>query len=342
MSIQISKPFDAHLHLRRGKMAELVTPMSAAQFADVIVMPNLNPPILTVAEAISYRNYLLEIAKCNYHMAVYLTENTSIDEVDAAAKNENIIGFKLYPLNATTGSQNGISDIKNVYPILKRMELRKVPLLIHGEVTRPDVDIFDREKVFIEEILTNIVKNFPNLRITLEHITTADAVEFVMGCNENVVATITAHHMLINRNAIFTVNEKTALNPHNFCLPVAKTERDRNILLRAAVSGNMKFFAGSDSAPHPLNCKESSCGCAGCFTGLHAVELYTTAFAELDKLKNLEDFLSINGRIHYGIAIPNEFINIYDTTFLIPDSIGEENLTPFMAGQNLNCKVMEE
>ncbi|MDD2871698.1 MAG: dihydroorotase [Candidatus Gracilibacteria bacterium] len=342
MSLHILQPFDAHLHLRTGNMAELVTPMSAAQFADVIVMPNLNPPITTVDHAISYRNYLLEIAKCNYHMAIYLTESTTVEEIQLAAKNPFIIGYKLYPLNATTGSQSGISDIKKVYPLFEKMEKLKVPLLVHGEVTRSDVDIFDREKVFIEEILTDIVQKFPKLRITLEHITTAEAVEFVLS-NENVVASITAHHLLINRNAIFTVDEKTALNPHNFCLPVAKTERDRNILIKAATSGNPKFFAGTDSAPHPLSRKESSCGCAGCFTGLHALELYATAFYQFGKLAKLEDFLSIFGRLHYGLEIPsNDYITLGYEKYLIPEKLGEENLVPFMYGQILNWKIIGE
>lgn len=341
MSIQIIKPFDSHLHLRMGKMAELVSPMSSRQFSDVIVMPNLQPPIVAVEQAISYRNYLMEIAKCNYYMALYLTESTTIEEVEKVADNPFIIGFKLYPLNATTGSQEGISDVKNLYHLFEKMEKLRIPLMIHSEVTRSDVDIFDRENVFIEEILIDVVEKFPRLMITLEHITTSDAVEFVLNTS-NVVASITAHHLLINRNAIFTVDEKTALNPHNFCLPVAKAEEHRKALLKAATSGNRKFFAGTDSAPHPLNYKESSCGCAGCFTGLHAIELYATAFEQTNSLDKLENFLSIHGRIHYGIDIPDKYLNIYEANYLIPDYIGDEKLTPFMAGQILNWKVQEE
>jgi dihydroorotase len=335
--INIIKPFDAHLHLRVDKMAELVAPMSANQFSDVVVMPNLQPPVKTVDEALDYKKRLKGYADCNYHMALYLTEGTSIEEIQKAAENPNIIGFKLYPMNATTGSQDGISDIKNVYHLFAEMEKLRVPLMIHGEVTRPEVDIFDREKIFIEEVLTDIVKTFPKIKITLEHITTEDAVQFVM--NHDIVATITAHHLMINRNAIFTVAEKTALNPHNFCLPIAKAEKHRKALLIAAMSGNSKFFAGTDSAPHPLSCKESSCGCAGCFTGLHAVEMYTTAFVEWKQESKLEDFLSIFGRIHYGIDIPDENITIEEHHWEIPKTLGENGLTPFMACKTLEWKV---
>ena len=340
MSIKIVKPFDAHLHLRTGEMSHLVTPMSAAQFSDVIVMPNLQPPIKTVESALAYRKTLTLFASCNYHMTLYLTESTTIEEVKKAAENPNVIGFKLYPLNATTGSQDGISDLKNVYHLFAEMEKLRVPIMIHGEVTRSEVDIFDREKVFIEEVLKDIVKEFPNLEITLEHITTEDAVKFVM--NNNIVATITAHHLKMNRNAIFTVGEKTALNPHNFCLPVAKARRHQEALIRAAISGSPKFFAGTDSAPHPISCKESSCGCAGCFTGLHAVELYTAVFDKFNKLDKLEDFMSIFGRIHYNIVIPQKHIVIEDKAWKIPKSLDQNGLTPFMAGETLQWKIKGE
>jgi dihydroorotase len=340
--MKIIKPFDAHLHLRVGEMCYLVTPMSANQFADVIVMPNLQPPIKTVEEALNYQETLESFADCNYHMTLYLTESTKIEEVQLAAENPNIIGFKLYPLNATTGSQDGIKDIKNVYSIIEEMEKLDVPLLIHGEVTRPEIDIFDREKIFIDEVLSQLVGDFPKLRITLEHITTKNAVDFVIQCSKNVVATITAHHLKMNRNAIFTVGEKTALNPHNFCLPVAKAEEHRLALIEAATSGNHKFFAGTDSAPHPLSCKESSCGCAGCFTGLHAVELYATTFNSIVKIHMLEGFLSTYGRAHYGIKIPNESIEIIKEEFVIPKSLGQQKVVPFMAGETLNWKIIGE
>jgi len=272
-------------------------------------------------------------------MTLYLSETTSLEEIQKVADNPNMLGFKLYPLNATTGSQDGISDIKNVYHLFAEMERLRVPLLIHGEVTRSDVDIFDREKVFIKEVLTDIVKQFPKLKITLEHITTQDAVDFVF--DHDIVATITAHHLMMNRNAIFTVGEKTALNPHNFCLPVAKAEKHRKALIYAAMSGNPKFFAGTDSAPHPLSCKESSCGCAGCFTGLHAVELYTTIFVLMGQEDKLEDFLSIFGRIHYGIDIPfdEEKITIEKSSWVIPKTLGVDGSTPFMAVETLFWKA---
>lgn len=340
MNISIISPFDAHLHLRNGEMSHIVTPMSAAQFSDVIVMPNLQPPIKTVKEALGYKSTLTTIvtADCNYHMALYLTESTTIEEVKKAAENPNIIGFKLYPLNATTGSQDGISNLKNVYHIFTEMEKLKVPLMIHGEVTRPNVDIFDREKVFIEEVLKDIIKEFPNLKITLEHITTEDAVTFVM--ENNIVATITAHHLMINRNAMFMVDEKTALNSHNFCLPLVKAREHQVALIKAATSGNPKFFAGTDSAPHTISCKESSCVCAGCFTGLHAVELYTTVFSKVDKLDKLEDFMSIFGRIHYNIEIPdNNYIFIEEKFWEIPEKVDKNGLTPFMAKKILKYKM---
>jgi dihydroorotase len=213
--MNIVKPFDGHLHLRVGEMAHLVTPMSAKQFSDVVIMPNLQPPIKTVDDAMNYRKKLVDYdSTCNYHMTLYLTESTTIEEIQKVSDNKDILGFKLYPLNATTGSQDGISDLKKVYHLFEAMEKLRVPLMIHGEVTRPEIDIFDREKVFIEEVLIDIVEKFPKLKITLEHITTEDAVQFVM--NNDIKATITAHHLMINRNAIFTVGEKTALNPHNF------------------------------------------------------------------------------------------------------------------------------
>jgi len=360
-NFSIISPFDAHVHFRNGNMAKLVVPMSTKQFSDCIVMPNLNPPVTTVAEAIKYQTELLSIANCNYHMALYLTEATKVEEVKKAAANPNIIGFKLYPLNATTGSDSGISDINNVYHLFEAMEECEVPLMIHGEVTNENVDIFQREKIFIGEILAEIVDRFPNLRITLEHITTDEAVNFVM-THDSVVASITIHHLLINRNAIFTVNKKTALNPHNFCLPIAKTEFDRQSLLDAAFSGNPSFFAGTDSAPHHLLGKES-CGCAGCFTGSHAVELYATVFDQGGKLDLLENFLSIHGRSHYGIEIPNRYLELAQVETTIPKSIelprmrvpidvrsecvstiDERNfsLIPFWAGRTLNWKVIGE
>lgn len=339
-SIKIIQPFDSHLHLRTGKMAELVTPLSAKQFSDVIVMPNLTPPIVTVDQALIYKSELENYATCNYHMALYLTESTTVEEVIKVSESPFVIGFKLYPLNATTGSQNGIFDIKNIYHLFEAMQKYSVPLLIHGEVTKPEIDIFDRESRFICDVLSYLVEDFPSLKITLEHITTSEAVIFV---NDNpIVATITPHHLLINRNSIFTVDEKTALNPHNFCLPIAKAEANRLALVHAATSGNPKFFAGTDSAPHPLNGKLSNCGCAGCFTGLHAVELYTTVFEKAGVLDKLENFLSVYGRNHYGIKIPDDKLNIVKANYTIPETIGDDNLTPFMYGKTLNWKVLEE
>lgn len=338
--IKIKLPFDGHVHLRIGEMMHLVTPYTANQFGAAIVMPNLQPPIVNVDMALDYKKSIEHSEpNCNYIMAIYLTESTTIEDVQKAKENGMV--FKLYPANATTGSADGIKDIKNVYPLFKEMERLDVALLIHGEVTRSDVDIFKRERVFIKEVLVKIIDNFPDLKITLEHITTKYAVNFVKK-HKNLFATITVHHMYINRNAIFTVGEKTALNPNNFCLPIAKKNSDRSALIDAAISGDPSFFAGTDSAPHPKSCKASLCGCAGIFTAYSAVELYTTIFEQADALDKLENFLSIFGRKRYGIEIPNVCITIKRKKLKIPYEIGTEGLTPFMAGETLEWKVEEE
>lgn len=339
--ITILCPADMHVHLREKEMMQSIIAYTALHNNDAIVMPNLRPPVTTVKRALEYLEELEHAAKgCKFHMALYLTESTKVEEIRKVHAHDETIGFKLYPMNATTGSSDGIADIKNVYPLFEEMQELAVPLMIHGEVIRDDVFILDREKVFIEEVLTDIVKKYPRLRITLEHITTADAVKFVEE-NDNVVATITAHHLMITLNDVFTVGVNTAINPHNFCLPLAKTPDDRLELIKAAVSGNPKFFAGTDSAPHPITCKESSCGCAGCFTALHSVELYTTVFNLIDKLDKLEDFLSVYGRVHYGMKLPteNQTITIIQEDFIIPDTIGSEKVVPFMHGETLPWKV---
>jgi len=338
-SFNIIKPFNAHAHFRQGEMAYAITPITARVFSDAIAMPNLINPIRTVSMAESYRSDLISYAQCNYHMTIYLTEDTTVEDVRETANNPHILGFKLYPLNATTGSKYGIKNIKNIYPVLKEMEKLGIPLLIHGEVVRPDVDIFEREIVFIDEVLTDIIKTFPELRITLEHITTEYAVKFVEK-TKNVVATITAHHLLFNRNTIFTVGDSTAMNPHGFCLPVLQSEKNRIAVLKAATSGNPKFFAGTDSAAHPLSSKESSCISPGCFTELTAVEFYTMAFEEMYALGRLNDFLSVFGRQHYGIEIPTETIEIKKQKQTISERLHVDNLTPFMAGKEINWTVV--
>ena len=310
-SLKIKLPFDAHVHLRDGNILKYIAGYTARYFKDAIVMPNLNPPITSVKQAKEYKKRVQSgyQTSCNFHMALYLTENTTEKDVIDASKNRSIIGFKLYPANATTNSSDGISDIKKIYPLLEVMQEYSVPLLVHGEVTDPSIDIFERETEFLA-ILKGIVTDFPQLRVSLEHITTAEAVDFVRAARDGVVATITPQHLLKNRNSIFDVKGKTALNPHNFCLPILKTENARQRLLDAVKYNTGKFFAGTDSAPHLREGKESACGCAGCFTAPYAVQLYATAFEEADALDKLEDFLSVYGRNFYRIPVPRDTITI--------------------------------
>jgi dihydroorotase len=332
----IRQPDDWHVHLRDGAMMAAVVPYTARQCARAIVMPNLVPPITTVAQAVAYRARILAALPAdsgfNPLMTLYLTEQTSVAELVAAAESPFVHAVKLYPAGATTNSDRGVRDPLSIDPLLAELERSGLPLLVHGEVVDSTVDIFDREAQFIERVLKPILARFPRLKLVMEHITTKDAVEFVLSQQDNVGATITAHHLLYNRNAMFV----GGIRPHYYCLPVLKRESHRQALLAAATSGNPKFFMGTDSAPHTQANKESACGCAGAFTAYAALELYAEAFDQVGQLARLEAFTSLNGPRFYGLA-PNEariqltrraqavplFIPVCDTERLIPLRAGE-------------------
>jgi dihydroorotase len=315
-------------------MLQIVAPYTARQFARAIVMPNLVPPITTVEAATSYRDRIVAAAGEGLTplMTCYLTDTTSRDEVARGFDKGVWIAAKLYPAGATTNSDNGVTDIRNIYPLLARMEKIGMVLCVHGEVTDPNVDIFDREAAFIERVLAKLVKDFPNLKIVFEHITTGDAVEFV-NRSLRVAATITPHHLHINRNALFA----GGLRPHAYCLPVAKREKHRLAVRKAAISGSPKFFLGTDSAPHAREAKESACGCAGIFNAAFALESYATVFDEEDALGRFEAFASLNGPRFYGLP-PNEAtITLRRADVQVPDEI--HGVVPFHAGETLRWRL---
>ncbi len=300
-SLTIRRPDDMHVHLRDGDYLPDYVRYTAAQFARAIVMPNLKPPITTVDQAALYSQRIRACAPdFTPLMTLYLTDSTPTSEIRRAKDSNFIHGVKLYPAGATTNSDAGVTSLEKVHPVLRVMEEVGMPLLVHGEVTGDDVDIFDREDQFLED-LEDLLRAFPKLRVVLEHITTASAAHFVRAQPVwvNIAATITAHHLLENRNAIF----RGGINPHNYCLPILKREEDRRALLEAATSGEGRFFAGTDSAPHQRQTKENSCGCAGCFTAANALELYATAFDSVGKLDRMEGFLSENGARFYGLPL---------------------------------------
>jgi dihydroorotase len=341
--LRIITPFDAHLHLRDGDKMLHVTPYSADQFSDVVVMPNLIPPVTTVNQALLYQQDLQNVIKnqiydysCNFHMALYLTKTTTLKDIELAANNSNIIGFKLYPANATTNSADGIADIESSFDQLEKMEELGVTLMVHGEVTDSYVDIFDREKVFIDTILQKIVSRFPKLKVSLEHITTKDSVQFVSEANENVVASITAHHLLVNRNDMLV----GGIRPHYFCLPILKRREHQEALIQAASSGNSKFFLGTDSAPHLKEDKESACGCAGSFTAPYAMELYANAFEQANSLDKLENFSSVFGRQFHGLNIPETTILLQKQENVIVNNIAD--IVPFWNDENVGWKFIRD
>lgn len=306
-TITIHRPDDWHVHLRDGAMLKAVLPATARSFARAIVMPNLVPPVTTVAAAEAYRGRILAALPPELQgrftplMTCYLTDDARAEEIERGFKSGVFTAVKLYPANATTNSTSGVTDLAKVRAVLAAMERLQMPLLIHGEVTDASVDVFDRERVFIERHLTKLTRDFPGLKIVLEHVTTKDAVDFVRGAGSKLGATITAHHLVINRNAIFA----GGLRPHMYCLPVAKRESHRLALRQAATSGDPKFFLGTDSAPHPLHDKEKDCGCAGIFSASTALEIYAQIFDEENALDKLEAFASLNGPRFYGLP-PNE------------------------------------
>lgn len=330
------------MHLRDGEQLRFVLPHTAKQFARAIIMPNLRPPIVTTDMALSYRARILaalpETLRRSFNplMTLYLTDNTLPSEIIRAKESKAVQGIKLYPAGATTNSDAGVTDITRCYATLETMEQNNLPLLVHGEVTDANVDVFDREKVFIDRILAPLTQRFPNLRIVFEHITTLDAVTFVKEASKSIAATITAHHLLLNRNAIF----QDGIRPHHFCLPVLKREIHRQALLSAATSGNPKFFLGTDSAPHAQTNKENACGCAGIFTAHAAIELYATAFEQAGALDKLEAFAGFYGADFYQLPRNTSYIRLEKERWIVPEEFefANEKLIPFYAGENLTWR----
>ncbi|AXS78941.1 dihydroorotase [Dechloromonas sp. HYN0024] len=343
MQITITRPDDWHLHLRDGEALSAVLAHTAAQFARAIVMPNLKPPVTTVGQAAAYRDRIVAAlpdgASFAPLMTLYLTDNTPASEVAQAAASGFVKAIKLYPAGATTNSDAGLTDIAKAYDTLAEMERVGLPLLVHGEVTDPKIDLFDREKVFIDTVLLPLTSRFPRLKVVMEHITTKDAAEFVATSGPNVAATITAHHLLYNRNAIF----QGGVRPHWYCLPVLKRETHREALVAAAVSANPKFFLGTDSAPHAKMTKEAACGCAGCYTAYAAIELYAEAFEQAGALDRLEAFASFHGPDWYGLPRNSGKITLAKQEWTVPADypyISSDTIVPLRAGETLSWKVL--
>ena len=340
--ITIRRPDDWHVHLRDGAMMATVLPYTARQFARAIVMPNLVPPVTTVASALAYRNRIMAAlppgADFTPLMTAYLTDASNHHEIASGYAEGVFTAVKLYPAHATTNSAHGVTSIDNVMPVLERMAEIGVPLLIHGEATDPAVDVFDREAVFIERTLDPLRGRLPELRTVLEHITTEEAVRYVEDGGPNLAATITAHHLMINRNAIF----QGGIRPHLYCLPIAKREKHRLALRRAATSGAPSFFLGTDSAPHAIPTKETACGCAGIFTAVSALELYAQVFDEEGALDKLEAFASLNGPEFYYLPVNESRVTLRREGTVVPDRVGDGDLavTPFRAGERLTWRLV--
>ena len=341
-TLTITRPDDWHLHLRDGSVLADVLPHTAAQFARAIVMPNLKPPVTTTAMASAYRDRILAALPKGMTfeplMVLYLTDNTQPDEIRKAVESGFVHGVKLYPAGATTNSDAGVTDLQRCMPALEMMQELGLPLLIHGEVTDAEIDVFDREAVFIDRILQPLRKQLPQLRIVFEHITTQEAVHYVRDAEGPIAATITAHHLLYNRNAIF----KGGVRPHYYCLPILKRETHRRALMQAASSGNPRFFLGTDSAPHSKGLKEHSCGCAGCYTALHAMELYAHAFEEAGALDKLEGFASFFGPDFYKLPRNKDHITLQRQEWIVPEELVMQSITivPLDAGATLAWKLI--
>ena len=341
--LTIITPDDWHLHLRDSPFMEAVVGDTARQFGRAIIMPNLNPPIRSCADAMAYRHRILAALPAHSRfiplMTLYLTDNTEVTDIEAAAKSEYIHGAKLYPAGATTNSDAGVTDLAKLDRVFEAMQEHGLVLQVHGEATAPEVDIFDREKVFIEQSLSRIRKDFPELRIVFEHITTLDAVEFVRAGDDCLAATITPHHLLINRNAIF----QGGIRPHHYCLPVAKRERHRQALLDVASAGEARFFAGTDSAPHSKNAKEAACGCAGIYSAHSAIELYAEAFELAGDFTHFETFMSCHGADFYGLPRNQGSITLARNEWIVPASLPypDSSLIPFRAGETLHWKIVD-
>ncbi len=339
--VTITRPDDWHLHLRDGATMASVLPHTVHQFARAIVMPNLKPPVTTVALASAYRDRILAALPAGSDfeplMVLYLTDNTPPDEIRKARDSGFVHAVKLYPAGATTNSDAGVTDLRNCYKTLEVLQETGMPFLVHGEVTDPAIDIFDREAVFIDRVMTPLRRDMPELKVVFEHITTKDAADYVMSSDGPTAATITAHHLLYNRNEIF----KGGIRPHYYCLPVLKREIHRQALVAAAVSGSDKFFLGTDSAPHAKGLKEHACGCAGCYTALHALELYAQAFDQAGALDKLEAFASFNGPAFYGLPRNQGNVTLRRENWTIPAELpmGDTTVVPLNSGETINWKM---
>jgi len=343
MKLTLTRPDDWHLHLRDGDALAAVVGHTARQFARAIVMPNLKPPVTTVAQAAAYRDRIRAAlpagAEFEPLMTLYLTDQTDPGEIAAARESGFVHAVKYYPAGATTNSDSGLTAVEKAYAVFAAMEEAGLPLLVHGEVTDPRVDLFDREKAFIDTVLAPLLERFRHLRVVMEHITTRDAAEFVAGAGPRVVATITAHHLLYNRNAIFL----GGVRPHWYCLPVLKRESHREALVAAAVSGDPKFFLGTDSAPHARLAKEAACGCAGCYTAYGALELYAEAFDEAGAIDRLEGFASFHGADWYGLPRNSATVTLVREEFAVPAHFpyaGGDTLVPLRAGETLKWRML--
>jgi dihydroorotase len=340
---QITRPDDWHVHLRDGDALPHTCADMSRYFGRMIVMPNLTPPVATVADAVAYHQRITAAMaglprQCEPLMTLYLTDRTTSADIEAAAGSELVRAVKLYPAGATTNSEAGVSELEALYPTLAAMENAGLPLLVHGEVTDADIDIFDREKVFIDRHLAPIVERFPALKVVLEHITTADAVQFVQSAPATVAATITAHHLLYNRNHLLA----GGIRPHYYCLPILKRNTHQQALVTAATSGNPKFFLGTDSAPHSTPAKETACGCAGCYTGHAAIELYAEAFEQAGALDKLEAFAAFHGPDFYGLPRNLDRITLRRQSWQVPRALplGQAQLTPLRSEESIAWSVV--
>ncbi len=340
--IELARPDDWHLHVRDGAAMADVVRLTARQFARAVIMPNLKPPVVTTAEALAYRDRILAALPAGDGfrplMTLYLTDQTPVEEIAAARASGAVVACKLYPAGATTNSDSGVTDIARLSPVLDAMRQAGLPLLVHGEVTDADVDIFDREQGFIETRLRPLLAAFPGLKVVFEHVTTADAVDFVRSGPDTLAATITPHHLLYNRNAILA----GGIRPHFYCLPVLKRERHRLALVEAATSGHPRFFLGTDSAPHPVGDKESACGCAGIFSAHAAIELYAEVFDQAGALDRLEGFASHHGADFYGLPRNTETIRLRRASWTVPEHLpfGATRVVPMRAGESIGWRLV--
>ncbi len=338
--LTFTRPDDWHLHLRDGAAMAAVVPDTARQFGRAIVMPNLKPPVTTAAQAVAYRERILAAVPAGLSfeplMTLYLTDKLPADEIKRA-KEAGVVAVKLYPAGATTNRDAGVTDLRKTHATLEAMQREGLPLLVHGEVTDPEIDLFDREKVFIDTQLIPLRADFPELKIVFEHITTRDAAQYVAEAGPRTAATVTAHHLLYNRNAIFT----GGIRPHYYCLPVLKREEHRRALVQAATSGSAKFFLGTDSAPHAAHLKEHASGCAGCYTALSALELYAEAFDAVGALDKLEAFASFNGPAFYGLPRNTGTVTLKRESWTLPETLpyGEAQLKPLRGGETLAWRL---